>query len=451
MHPWAVQELRFANLGDKRLNKRLMRLVGDLAARPEASVPQAAADWAATKAAYRFWDNANVRPSAILQAHVQSTQERLPETGPLLAIQDTTSLDFTPHRSMRGLGYLSRASRRGLLVHSVLCVSGQGVPVGLLHQKVWRRRWQDLGKRSQRRHKETSEKESQRWLTAQTATQKVLPADRDVITVADREADFFDLFTAPRRVRQHFLVRAKRRRCLAEEAGTLLPALQAQPAQGTLTVFLRRGHGQAGRTAKLTVRFGTFAIKPPATHPRRRELAPVSVQALLVQEERPAKGKNPVSWLLLTSWPVTTVAEAAQVVRWYTLRWLIERYHYTLKSGCRIEQLQLETAARLKRALATLAIVAWRLLWLTYAARHHPDVPCDQVLEPDEWQMLQRYFHRPLQQPPTLQEAVGMIARLGGFLGRRHDGSPGVKVLWRGYRRLQDLIKGSQLAIPSCG
>jgi hypothetical protein len=445
MHPWAVEELQFVNLGDQRLNKRLIRLVGDLAARPESSVPQAVGKWSATKAAYRFWDNQNVRASAILQAHVRSTQERLPEAGPLLAIQDTTSLDFTPHRRMRGLGYLSRASRLGLLVHSVLCVSGQGVPLGLLHQKVWKRRWQDLGKRSQRRYKETSEKESQRWLTAQIATQAVLPAERDVITVADREADFFDLFTAPRRLRQHFLVRAKRRRRIAEEGGTLLTALEAQAAQGTLTVYLRRGHDQVGRAATLSLRFGTFAIKPPSTHPRRRKLAPVALQALLVREERPPKGKKPVTWLLLTSWPVTTVAQATEVVRWYTLRWLIERYHYTLKSGCRIEQLQLETAARLKRALATFAIVAWRLLWLTYEARHNPDLPSNRVLRSQEWQMLNRCFHRRLHEPATLQEAVRMIAQLGGFLGRRYDGEPGVKALWRGYRRLQDLIKGSQL------
>jgi hypothetical protein len=149
---------------------------------------------------------------------------------------------------------------------------------------------------------------------------------------------------------------------------------------------------------------------------------------------------------------VDDLADAQRCLRWYSYRWLIERYHFVLKSGCRLEQLQLEEAERIQRALATYCIVAWRLLWLTYEARRNPDTPCDQVLEACEWQALYCRIHRTSQPPgtpPTLWQAVRWIAQLGGFLGRKSDGEPGVKTIWLGLRRLNDLAAMWQLLHPS--
>jgi hypothetical protein len=446
---WATHELRHADLGDRRLNRRLRKLVAALASRPESSLPHATGTWAATKAAYRFWDNRRVGHHAIHAAHRRSTLERLPADGVLLAIQDTTSLDFTTHAATTGLGYLARRTRQGLWLHSTLLASEASVPLGIVHQRLWVRHPEDLGKRAQRRHRETAAKESQRWLTAQAATDRLLPADRTVITIGDREADFYDLFAAPRRAGRHLLVRAKSRRAVRHEARLLLAAVRRGPAQGQVTLELGRRPDRSARPATVTVRYGTFAIKPPSTHPRRKDLAPLSVTAVLVEEDHPPPGQTAVRWLLMTTLPVQSFAEAVQVVRWYSLRWLIERYHFTLKSGCRVEQLQLAKAARLKRALATYGIVAWRLLWLTYEAREHPEVAGDRVLSAQEWQVLQRHFTKSARvprRPPTLRQAVRWIAQLGGFLARKGDGEPGVKVLWRGLRRLQDLATGSQLA-----
>lgn len=167
-------------------------------------------------------------------------------------------------------------------------------------------------------------------------------------------------------------------------------------------------------------------------------MKPVKLQVILALEENPPDGIKPISWLLLTTLKVNSFEEAARYVRWYTYRWLIERYHYTLKSGCGIEKLQLETTRRIDMALATYSIVAWRLLWLTYEARFNLDMPCDSVLEIDEWQSLCATINKnpiPPKKPPSLREAVRMIAILGGFLGRKGDGEPGVKSIWRGLRR----------------
>jgi hypothetical protein len=448
---WSALELRHVDLGDQRLNRRLVKLVDDLAKAPEASVPEASGTWAATKAAYRFWDNPRVDPGAIRDAHRNSTLERLPDSHdePLLAVQDTTPIDFTDHPHTEGLGYLTGKRRRGLFLHSTLAVSADGVPLGLIDQRTWTRDLATLGKRAQRNSKETAEKESQRWLDALAATEAALPAGQMVITVADREADFYDLFAAPRRPGSHLLIRAKPRRRVRHVERLLGNALRATAAAGTMTVELRRGDDRPPRQAVLTIRFATLDIAPPSTHPRRKERPHLRLTAILAEEEDPPAGQGPVRWWLLTTLPIATLADAVQAVRRYARRWLVERYHFVLKSGCQVEELQLGTAARLERALATYAVVAWRLLWLTYEARQAPEASCETVLPREHWQVLHCAVHKTdtvPASPPSLREAVRQIARLGGFLARKGDGEPGVKTIWRGLRRLEDLIMGFRLS-----
>ncbi len=164
----------------------------------------------------------------------------------------------------------------------------------------------------------------------------------------------------------------------------------------------------------------------------------------MAQEENPPPGMEAVSWLLLTTLAITCFEDVVQCLRWYSYRWLIERYHYVLKSGCRLEQLQLEAADRIHRALATYTIVAWRLLWITYLARYHPDTPADTVLQTHEWQALYCTIHQtplPPDVPPNLRACVRWIAQLGGFLARKQDGEPGVKTIWQGLRRLHDITQ----------
>jgi len=442
MQSWAAQELRYAQLGDARLNRRLVRLVEDLAAQPTASVPQACGDWAATKGAYRFWDSPRVKLEAIGAAHRQSTIERLRRHSTILVLQDTTDLDFTHHPVTQGLGPLDHPTHQGLKVHSALTASTQGVPLGLIHQEVWARDPEAVGKRHRRRQRETKDKESQRWLTAQAAGQEAVPEGIRGIAIADREADIYDLFAAPRQPGVHLLIRAAHNRRVSHEARYLWDAIRQSPVRGQLTIELRRKEDQPPRQATLTVRYTTLAIHPPRHHRRRASLRPIPLQVILAEEENPPPGVTPLCWLLLTTLPVTTFEEAVQCVRWYSYRWLVERYHFVLKSGCRLEELQLEKAERIQRALATYCIVAWRLLWLTYEARQNPDAPCDTVLEAHEWQALSCTIHKtpiPPTASPTLHEAVRWIAQLGGFLGRKHDGEPGVKTIWRGLRRLHDI------------
>jgi len=446
---WAAEELQHVDLGDKRLDKRLVRIVESLAGHPTASVPEASGSWAATKATYRFWDSRQVTPEAIRAGHRQVVVERIVGHSMVLLIQDTTDLNFTHHPGTKGLGYLDVPTQRGLKVHSTLAATVEGLPLGLVHQEVWTRDPAQLGISNRRSQRETKDKESQRWLTALAASQEAVPVGVCTLTVADREADIYDFLAAPRRPDAHLLIRAAHNRLVSHEARYLWDAIRRSPPRGQCTIELRRKDDHPARQATLTVRYQTLEVQPPRNRAGRRHLQPVPVQVILVEEENPPPGDHAVCWLLLTTLPVNRFAQAMQAVRWYSLRWLVERYNFVLKSGCRIEELQLETADRLQRALATYGIVAWRLLWLTYEARRNPDAPCDTVLEAHEWQALYCKTHDtpvPPATPPTLHEAVLWIAQLGGFLARRHDGDPGAKTIWRGLRRLSDIASTWELA-----
>jgi hypothetical protein len=457
MRGWAATELQFAELGDKRRNKRLMRLVEDLAAQPNASVPQASGDWAATQAAYEFWSSPHIKAQAIGEAHQKSTLERVKQHSIVIAIQDTTEFNFTHHPSKQGMGYLDNANSRGLKVHSVLCSSANGVPLGVLHQQVWARDLAELGKKHQRHKKLTQDKESQRWLSALDATGHLISEETVVVTVADREADIYDLLVLPRRPNCELLIRATHNRRVKRNAEALQverlhQVMRQTPACGQLTLELRRHPEREARRATLTLRTTSLEFQPPSTHLERECLEPVNLQVILAVEDNPPPDVEPVCWLLLTTLAVSGFEDVVECLRWYSYRWLIERYHYVIKSGCRLEQLQLETSDRIHRALATYTIVAWRLLWITYQARYSPDAPADTVLATHEWQSLYCTIHQtpqPPSSPPSLNTCVRWIAQLGGFLARKGDGEPGVRTIWQGLRRLHDIAQTWLLLSPA--
>jgi hypothetical protein len=447
---WAVGELIEAELGDVRLNDRLIRIVERIAEQPEASIPQTFGK-AGAKAAYRFFDNQRVQATKILAAHAEKAVKRAGEHKVVLAPQDTTTWSLGHHPATEGLGPVTSVQKsQGLLVHSTLLLCPQGTPLGVIDQQVWARAPEDYGSRRQARQKQVQEKESQCWLNSLVAVQQALPEHPQVVVIGDRESDLFDLFAAPRRCGVDLLVRVGREgRRVDHEAKYLKEALAQSPLRGTLSIEVPRADDRPARRAEVEVRWASLTILPPRNHCQREQFSPLRLQFILIEEKNPPPGQEPLRWLLATTLAVENLEDALRCVTWYTYRWRIERLHFVFKSGCKIEELQLETADRLRRALACYTIVAWRLLWLTYEARQNPEQSCARILSRHEWQSLCATVHpnQPLpDQPPTLKEAVCMIAQLGGFLARKHDGEPGVKTLWRGLRRLQDISQGWRLA-----
>lgn len=418
-----------------------------LADHPGESVLQASSGASESQSIYRFWANKRVKPKQILASHRASVVERANQQTVVLAIQDTTDLDFSSLQQTSGLGFINQSQQQGIKVHSCFAVSGEGEPLGLLHQHCWSRA-ERSGKRGERRKKATCDKESGRWLNTLSAAEVGLDASVCVVHVGDREADIYDLFVQPRCSNSHLLIRAEHNRKVQHELEYLIPTIEQAPVLGHRSIELERNPQRAARHTTLTIRAMQVTIEVPRHHKQPKQCQSVTLNVLLVEEATPPDEGKPIRWLLLTTLPIDCFEQAWQCVQWYSLRWLIERFHYTLKSGCRIEQLQLETAARLLNALATYSIVAWRLMWLTYQARLSPNESCQVVLQPVEWKLLRRKFEpkNRSKKPPTLRQAIRWIAQLGGFLARTGDGEPGLKTLWRGMGVLHHLVEGAQLA-----
>ncbi|MCU0551476.1 MAG: IS4 family transposase [Leptolyngbya sp. Prado105] len=446
---WVSEELRDVDLGDERRNRRLVQIVEDLAAQPNASVPQAMRDEAAVQGVYDFWSNRRVQPEEIVAAHARRTVERMAEHATILAIQDTTELDYSTHRSTVGLGPISNPKARGLKVHTVLAATAEGVPLGVLHQTVWAR----PSNRAIAKHRNIEEKESHRWLESLELTQNLMPPETKVVTIADREGDIYELFALPRSQNSEFLIRAAQNRNtkanpMIAEMQPLFAAIRQVPVQGQFRLELHRTPRRAARLATLSVRYTQLWLQPPA---EKQSMSAICVDVILAQEESPPTGETPVNWLLVTTLSIGDFAAARQCLDWYASRWIIERFHYTIKSGCRLESLQLQRSDRLHRALATYLIVAWRLLWLTYEARQHPDQSVAGILSDAEWRSLYCTVHQtivPPVQPPSLAECIEWIAQLGGYVEGGDDRDPGVKVLWRGLQRLHDITATWQLLHP---
>lgn len=433
-------EFQKVPISDQRLIRRLIITATILDDQPEKSIPDACPDWATTKATYNFFDNPKVTPDGILASHYANTIGRMKKYPYVLLIQDTSILDYNTHKCTKGLGpYTKDAHTLGLFMHSVLAVSPCGIPLGLLYQDIWSREDYPYRKRTLRQRLPIEEKESFKWLKAMDGSLKMIPDSIKTITVSDRESDIFEFFQNAIQKETHLVVRAFHNRRITEEYQHLFEQVSNSPEEGLCLVDIPRKpeQKQPPRKAKLNIRFSPVTICAPS----KKSGEDLRLYAIFAQEIDAPKGQEPIEWLLLTTIPVASMSEAIQKIEWYRERWKIERFHYTLKSGCHIEELQLETSQRLNNAIALYSIIAWRLLWLTYQARVTPTLSCEVILETQEWQALHRVVNRTKtlpSQPPTLQEAVRLLARLGGFLGRKNDGEPGVKVLWRGLQRLND-------------
>jgi len=444
---WAALEFAEVELHDARLNRRCQELAGALGQQPTAFINEACEDWAATKAAYRFFGNTKkVTPAGLSAPHQQRTVERMSQHPLVLAVQDTTFFNYTPHPQTEGLGEIGNKNQqqRGFGLHSTLVVTPAGLPLGTLTQQFFTR---PIGEPAhtpaELRRLPIEQKESYRWLEAFEQTLALSPAGVEVVTVCDREADLYEMFVLAEEKHAGLVIRASADRVLAEkEVGKLWAKVEQQPLAGHVTLQITPNQQRPARQATVSVRFTQVNLRPP-WRPNQKKLPPVTLTAILVREDNPpADVDEPIEWLLLTNTSVQNFDDALRVIGWYGCRWQIEVYHKILKSGCTVEDCRLQKAERLQNYIALMSVVAWRLHWLTYINRTDPDLPCTVILTATEWQVLYRRIHHTASlpsTPPTVRQAVRWIAQLGGFLGRNRDGEPGITVIWRGWQRLQDM------------
>jgi hypothetical protein len=455
---WVSQELDGVDLSDERLDRRLIKTAQQLARSPVSPINEACGDWASTQAAYRLFDNGKASPRAILEPHINKTLQRMVDCGgPVLSVQDTAFISYNQHSKTKGLGPVGKsnsADERGLVMHNAVAFTTTGVPLGVLSQSIWARDevpeegYQEKIERLQVTAIE--KKESFKWLVALRETVARTPRGVKVITVADRESDFFEFITEAQEQRALFLVRARTNRTLVAEESegftSILEALGAAPVLGTLTVEIPSNGKRKARMASVTVCVAEVTIKAPQRRGKAKtsgSTEPLSLRVIAATEIDPPPGIEAISWVLLTNLPVNNFAGATEKIEWYGTRWGIETWHKVLKSGCTVEDCRLETADRLKRHLALFSIIAVRLMYVTYLARAQPELPATGIFSAEELEALHIRVHKTPAPPqsPTLREAVRMIGRLGGHLGRKADGEPGVTVLWRGWMSLYETIE----------
>jgi hypothetical protein len=452
---WTEEEFGRAPFFDARLKQRLYQLAADFFAQPGELIPQVSQGSAAkTKAAYRFFQNPQVDMPKLLRSHIESTLERIRPHPVILAVQDTTTLNYTSHPP-EGVGPInnSQNSAVGLVLHDTLAFTPEGTPLGLFNVQCWARDPAQAGKKYRRHQLPIEEKESSKWLVSYRAVaemQKLCPHTR-LISVGDREADLYELFHEAARDPHGpgLLVRAERTRQRRvgqdDEPEELWSRMKAQTIAGRLQVAVPRRGSRPSRAAKLEVRFAPVALTPPAKskHP------PLRVWAVYAREvDCPAEVKEPIDWMLLTTVGTESFREACQRLDWYSRRWGIEVYHRTLKSGCRIEDRRLQDTENLEACLAIDLVVAWRVYWLTRAGRETPNMACDQILKDEEWRILSAWANGKMaKKVPRVQEVTRWIGKMGGWLARGKQDHPGTTCIWRGLARLPTLVQGYLLAL----
>jgi hypothetical protein len=421
---WTNEEFAGLDLGDARLNKRARTLMGTFAAKPAASIPEACDSWSETCAAYRFLSNPDVTWEGILAPHWARTQERMGAHAVVLCIQDTTELDFNG-QEIAGLGPLNYEARRGMYLHPTYAVTPEREPLGMLDAWMWAR--EQRGADGVR----PGQKESRRWVegyerVAEQAAE--LPGTR-LVYVADREADMVEMMRRARDLGTpaDWLVRAKHDRCLADGEGVRLwDAVTAGVPLGEISFTL---DGRAKQKPR-EVRQQLWA-RPVLIGDGKK--GQIEATCIVAREVNAPAGVKPVEWRLLTNRAATTLEQASELIDWYRARWEVEIYFNVLKNGCEVEELQLSAIDRLERALALFMVVAWRVAYLMRKGRTCPDLDAALFFDPDEicGAHLLTELTMPAT-PPTLNEVVRLIAKIGGFLGRRGDGEPGVKTIWKG-------------------
>lgn len=471
---WVERETEGVDFGDARLDRRLAAILAACGSQPQASLPVACGGRNELDAAYEFFDNPKVTPDEILRGHVAATHRRIGERPVAILASDTTEIEVTrPHSVVAGAGPLDGGSRRGGFLHPLLAFTPEGTPLGAVACAWWTRDEVDAEAtkptRAERAATPIEEKESWRWVTMLRQAHAVAaehPATQ-IVCVADSESDIYEVLREGQKEsgQAMWIVRACQDRALVplaesevletpvESSGdgmTLRSRLAAQPVRFERTVAVRereakvavdtrkRRQSRSARTATLAVRATTVTLRAPWRP--GVQLPDVTVNAVLVSEVNGPEGEGAIEWLLLTNLPIGDEASVQKAIAYYCQRWQIEVYFRVLKSGCRLESRRFEAMDRVWNFAAVCVVVAWRTLLVCRLGRELPDVSCEAVFDPSEWQSVYRVVtgRTPPSEPPRLREMVRMVAGLGGFVNRAKGSEPGPETIWKGLQRMRD-------------
>ncbi len=465
---WIDNEVAGCSFKDARLTKRFGKLLGMMSEGIGESIPYACQDWANTKAAYRFFSNDTVSEDQIMAGHFQATRERLSQAKQkILMLHDTSEFSFQRDKDSK-IGLLGRpawgkdkdgrikfVTVRGILMHSSLAITLEGLPLGLAAIKFWTRKQfkgcNALKKKINPTRVPIEEKESIRWLENLRQSTALTSNPGDCVHIGDRESDIFELFSLADELGTNFLVRTCVDR-LAQDAGTTVVAeMKKAPVKGRHRI---QGKSKLGESyeAELDIQYEQMQVLPPEG--KWKDYTELTLTVIYATERGTPCGREKIAWKLLTNLPVKTLKAAIEKLNWYALRWKIEVFHKVLKSGCQAEESKLRSSERLVNLISIFCIIGWRVFWLTMLHRAEPDLSPAIALDTTEIFLLDELVKT---KPPatsrkaTVSDYIIKIARLGGYLNRASDPPPGNMVMWRGMTKLNDIHLGFLLGRKTCG
>ena len=466
---WIAQELAGCAFPDRRLHQRLQQLLQQFSSGLGESIPFACQDWAQTKAAYRFLSNPKVNEEAILAGHFTATQSRFAAacTTPILILHDTTGLTFArKERTLLGMTCKSyrRKSKKGRPLHSVICgilmhsslaVTPEGLPLGLAAIKFWSRKKFKGTNALKRKINPTrvpiEEKESYRWLENVRQATALCGDPPRCVHIGDRESDIYELFCTAQQIGPHFLLRTCVDRLAQDGSCTVAAVMKQVRVKGLHRVCVKDRKGNWSE-AVLEIRYQRLRVLPPVAKQKPYPVLPLTV--IWAQEQAIPEERDRIDWKLITNLPVKSRSDALEKISWYAMRWKIEMFHKVLKSGCQAEQARLRTADRLVNLISVFCLLSWRIFWLTMLNRVAPEESPLLALTSLEVDLLDRLVKEKGQatrREKNLSAYLIKVARLGGYLARAKDAPPGNLVMWRGLSRLTDIELGFQIGAQLVG
>ena len=449
-----LQEKDTIDLGDERLNRRLIKIIENCSHNPSSSIPATFESWGQTKAVYRLFDSQKVSEEKILSAHYKATIERIREhdkKDPILLIQDTSDLNYATHSAKEELGETHSHIKHGLVFHPTIAVTSTRIPLGTVATKFWTRNRKEEKKESPfaYQRKPIEEKESYRWLASFKLSEEVAKKcpDNKIINVADREADIFEVLSQAANTSINnvfFLVRSSHNRLAVEQHKKLEEVVDSCKPAGQIS-FLLKGRGESNRKVKQEIKYTKVML---TKNEKAQQSSPIPIWVISAKEISPKKGCSAVNWRLLSTLPIHNFDDAIEALNYYLARWEIEIFFKVLKSGCNIEKVQIKDLRRLINCISVYMIVAWRVMFLTKLGREYPDLCSDLLFSEIEWKAAYAAAHdkRPPSLPPSLGDIMLCIASLGGYLGRKNDEPPGYKTIWRGIQKLEGVVRGYHIS-----
>ena len=428
---------------DQRLKSRFFKIMDAFAAAPDKSTWAAAGSRSSAKAAYRFFSNKDVSRDELLDSVSRATKKKMKHADAdwILAIQDTTSVGFGNRKAIKGMGYHCSTEQRGMLVHSCIAATDQGIPLGLLYQEIRTRdvRRDDSGTKDEKRSRPIEEKESYRWIHTMNEIHQRVAEDIPVLTVCDREGDFYEFFSNAADLGENFLIRLVQNR-MVDDGKKIFHELHQSPVAGSMVVRMGRNPKEhiPARNVKMDYHYKEVVVHCPKRRTEKHIREKLVLTAIYVHES----GKKGTEWFLLTTVRVKNEKDIEKLIQCYAHRWKIERFHFILKSGCKIEKNQAREYERLKFLTLLYSVIALQILNLTYLGKKCPEISSEIVFDKEEWKILYCCARKTKEIPETytLKEAIYDLGVLSGIKGAPSDGMPGARSICQGLEVLCSLL-----------